>query len=151
QPQTPAGTPITPWWSPRELSPGYFALVMGTGIVSISLNLSNFSIASTVLLVIAATAYVVLAGLNLWRLIAHRDAMAGDFYDIRESFGFFTFVAATGVLVSRLALSGWWTTAVILLIIAAAAWLFLGYLIPVFAVLGKAQRPIFKDANGLWF
>lgn len=143
--------PSTPWWSPRDLSPGYFALVMGTGIVSISLNLSDFSTASTVLLVIAATAYVVLVGLNLWRLTAHRDAMARDFYDIRESFGFFTFVAATGVLGSRLALSGWWTTAVVLLVIAAATWLSLGYLIPVFAVLGKAQRPIFKDANGLWF
>lgn len=141
----------TPWWSPRDLTPGYFALVMGTGIVSISLNLSNFSTASMVLLILAAAAYAVLVVLNLWRLIAHRDAMTTDFYDIRGSFGFFTFVAATGVLGSRLALSGWWTTAAILLIIAAVAWLILGYLVPVVAVLGKTQRPLYKHANGSWF
>src|SRR5699024_5636258 len=51
----------------------------------------------------------------------------------------------------RLALSGWWTTAVVLLVIAAISWLALGYLVPVFAVLGKAERPIIKGANGSWF
>lgn len=143
--------PATPWWSPRDLSPGYFALVMGTGIVSISLHLSGFATASTVLAILAAAAYTVLVILNLWRLIAHRDAMTADFYDIRGSFGFFTFVAATGVLGSRLALSNWWTSAAILLIVAAAAWLVLGYLVPVVAVLGKTKRPLYKDANGSWF
>src|SRR5699024_9681017 len=151
QPQKHAGMPATPWWSPRALSHGYFALVMCTGIVSISLHLSGFATASTVLAILAAAAYTVLVILNLWRLIAHRDAMTADFYDIRGSFGFFTFVAATGVLGSRLALSNWWTSAAILLIIAAAAWLVLGYLVPVFAVLGKSERPIIKGANGSWF
>ena len=143
--------PVTPWWSPRDLTPGYFALVMATGIVSISLHLSDVPMASAVLLSIASLAYAVLVVLNLWRLIAHRAAMATDFYDIRGSFGFFTFVAATGVLGSRLALSGWWTTAAILLIIAAVAWLVLGYLVPVVAVLGKTKRPLYKEANGSWF
>lgn len=124
---------------------------MGSGIVSISLYLCGFFVASIVLLTIATVAYVVLVGLNLWRLIAHRTAMAKDFSDIRGSFGFFTFIAGTGVLGSRLALSGWWTSAVILLIIAAVTWLVLGYLIPVVAVLGKSERPIFKGANGSWF
>lgn len=143
--------PSTPWWSPRDLTPGYFALVMGTGIVSFSLYLSGFIIASTVLLVIAALAYVVLVGLNIWRLIHHRAAMARDFQDVRQSFGFFTFVAGTAVLGSRLALSGWWTVAVVLLVIATVAWLILGYLVPVFAVLSNAERPIIKGANGSWF
>ncbi|MDN5838463.1 MAG: tellurite resistance/C4-dicarboxylate transporter family protein [Yaniella sp.] len=151
QSQTPAGTPTAPWWSPRDLTPGYFALVMGSGIVSISLHLRSYFIASIMLLIIAAVSYVLLVVLNLWRLIGHRSAMAEDFYDIRQSFGFFTFVAGTGVLGSRLALSGWWTTAVALLVIAAISWLALGYLVPVFAVLGKAERPIIKGANGSWF
>src|SRR5699024_1569735 len=149
--QTYYGYPTASLGNPRDLSPGYFALVMGTGIVSISLHLSGFATASTVLAILAAAAYTVLVILNLWRLIAHRDAMTADFYDIRGSFGFFTFVAATGVLGSRLALSNWWTSAAILLIIAAAAWLVLGYLVPVFAVLGKSERPIIKGANGSWF
>lgn len=140
-----------PWWSPRDLTPGYFALVMATGIVSFSLDLCGFHRTSNALLIIALISYVLLVGLNVWRLIAHRAAMGTDFYDIQKSFGFFTFVAGTGVLGSRLALSGWWTTAVILLIIAAVSWLALGYLVPVFAVLGKSERPLVKGANGSWF
>lgn len=152
QSHTHGTTPTTtPWWSPRDLTPGYFALVMGSGIVSIGLHLRSYFIASIVLLLIAAVAYVALVGLNLWRLIAHRSAMAEDFYDIRQSFGFFTFVAGTCVLGSRLALSGWWTTAAVLLVIAASSWLVLGYLVPVVAVLGKTKRPLYKDANGSWF
>lgn len=141
----------TPWWSPRDLTPGYFALVMATGIVSFSLDLCGYHRTSMVLLILAVISYVVLVVLNIWRLLAHRVAMSTDFYDIQKSFGFFTFVAGTGVLGSRLALSGWWTTAVVLLVIAAVAWLILGYLVPVFAVLGKSERPLIKGANGSWF
>lgn len=139
------------WWSPRDLTPGYFALVMGTGIVSIALHLQGYAVASAVLLVIAAVAYAGLVILNIWRLLAYRAAVAADFSDIRQSFGFFTFVAGTGVLGSRLALSGWWTPAVVLLLVAALAWLVLGYVVPVVAVLGRAERPILQGANGLWF
>lgn len=149
--QTQGSEPTTPWWNPRDLTPSYFAFVMGTGIVSTGLNLRGFSLVSNVFLGIAAIAYVLLVGLNLWRLVAHRSAMAADFTNMRQSFGFFTFVAGTGVLGSCLALLEWWTPAVILLIIAAAAWLILGYLIPALGALGKAERPIIKNANGTWF
>lgn len=124
---------------------------MGSGILSISLYLCDYSLASRLLLVMTAIGYVLLVGLNLWRLITHRNAMVTDFSDIRESFGFFTFVAGTGVLGSRLALSGWLKTAAGLLLVAGVAWLILGYLIPVVAVLGKARRPLTKSANGSWF
>lgn len=141
----------TPWWSPRDLTPGYFALVMASGIVSMGLYLQGHVVASTVLVAIMAVAYVVLIVLNLWRLAAYRSAMVADFSDIRRSFGFFTFVAGTGVLGSRLALSGWWGTATVLLSIAAVSWLILGYAVPVVAVLGKVKRPLIKGANGSWF
>lgn len=141
----------TPWWSPRDLTPGYFALVMASGIVSMGLYLQGYVVASTVLVAIMAVAYVVLIVLNLWRLAAYRSAMVADFSDIRRSFGFFTFVAGTGVLGSRLALSGWWGTATVLLSIAAVSWLILGYAVPVVAVLGKVKRPLIKGANGSWF
>lgn len=59
------------WWSPRELSPSYFAFVMATGILSVNLQLQQYTVASIALLVIGAIGYVVLIGLNIWRLIAH--------------------------------------------------------------------------------
>ena len=141
----------TKWWSPVDLTPGYFALVMGTGIVSVALLLCGYAVASEVLLAIAVGAYAVLVVLNLWRLIAYRSAVMSDLSDIAQSFGFFTFVAGSGVIGSRLAMAGWWTAAAVLLIVAAVSWLFLGYIVPVVAVLGRAERPIIKGANGLWF
>src|SRR5699024_7988175 len=80
------------WWCPRELSPSYFALVMATGILSVNLQLQQYTVASIALLVIGAIGYVVLIGLNIWRLIAHWDAVLTDFFDIGQAFGFFTFV-----------------------------------------------------------
>lgn len=150
-PETVGGQTAIPWWSPRDLTPGYFALVMASGIISIACYLLDYMAISTGLVIIAAVAYVLLIMLNIWRSIAHRSAVASDFADATRSFGFFTFVAGTGVLGTRLALSGWWTVAFILLIIAAVSWLLLGYTVPVVAVLGKSERPITKAANGLWF
>lgn len=151
QPPSHASNLAVPWWSPRDLTPGYFALVMASGIISVACHLLGYPAMSMALLIVAAVAYVVLIVLNIWRFIAHRDAMAADFADVHRSFGFFTFVAGTGVLGTRLAFSGWWTTAGILLGVAGVTWLILGYIIPVVAVLGKSERPITQAANGLWF
>ena len=139
------------WWSPRKLSPSYFAFVMATGILSVDLQLQQYTMASNLLLVIGAIGYVVLIGLNIWRLISHWDAILTDFADVRQAFGFFTFVAASGVLGSRLVLSDWSSPAVVFLMIAAIIWVILGYLIPLVTLLGKAERPIYKGANGNWF
>src|SRR5690625_6538463 len=59
----------------ERLSPGYFALVMATGIVSVGLYLVGFMRLSTVLLWITAAAYVVLWGVYIWRSVRHRKAM----------------------------------------------------------------------------
>src|SRR5690625_5672224 len=88
----------TPWWSPRDLTPGYFALVMASGIVSIACHLLDYPMISLVLLCVAAIAYITLILLNSWRVIAHSDAIAADFADVQRSFGFFTLVAGTAVL-----------------------------------------------------
>src|SRR5699024_5437788 len=62
----------------ERLSPGYFALVMATGIVSVGLYLVGFVQLSTVLLWITAAACVVLWGLYIWRAVRHRQAMRRD-------------------------------------------------------------------------
>src|SRR5690625_7845543 len=69
----------TPWWSPRDLTPGYFALVMASGIVSIACHLLDYPTISLAPLVVAAISYIVLIALNTWRLLAHRDALAAAF------------------------------------------------------------------------
>ncbi|HNA98779.1 MAG TPA: tellurite resistance/C4-dicarboxylate transporter family protein [Marmoricola sp.] len=135
----------------RGLAPGYFALVMATGIVSVAMHSNGLHLLSSALLVIAAVAYVLLIGLVLVRALRHRDALKQDFADPARAFGFFTFVAATCVLGSRLGIENMYDLALPLLAVASLAWLLLGYVIPWTAVLGRTVRPVLQTANGTWF
>ena len=135
----------------EKLTPGYFALVMASGIISIGLNLSGFRALSIVLLAVCIVAYVVLVVLNVWRFAGHRAAMIDDFRDPKRAFGFFTFVAGTNVLGTRIAAEGWHTATAWLLTMSFLVWLVLGYVIPWSAVLGRSERPVVALANGTWF
>src|SRR5690625_1542787 len=113
----------------ERLSPGYFALVMGTGIVSVGLYLVGFEAFSTALLWIAAVSYVVLWVLYVWRAISHRQAMLHDLRGPELAFAYFTVVAGTGVLAVRLLHSGHYRLAVPLVIFAAILCFFFGFLL----------------------
>jgi tellurite resistance protein TehA-like permease len=133
------------------LTPGYFALVMASGIISVGMHLEGVDLVSELLLVLCATAYVVLLGLTVWRFISYRRAVVEDFTDPRRGFGFFTFVAGTNVLGVRLGLEDAHAATAALLVLAGLAWLALGYVVPWTAVLGRQERPVVATANGTWF
>lgn len=133
------------------LTPGYFALVMASGIISVGMELEGFATLSNVLLAVCAVAFVVLLFLTLWRFVAYRAATNDDFLDPRRGFGFFTFVAGTNVLGVRLGMEGYYTATATLLLLSGAAWLVLGYVVPWTAVLGREERPVVATANGTWF
>jgi tellurite resistance protein TehA-like permease len=124
------------------LTPGYFALVMASGIISVGMKLEGFDAIFWVLLVISASAFVVLLYLTAWRFVAYRQATNDDFNDPRRGFGFFTFVADTNVLGVRLGIEGYYGATAALLVLSGIAWLVLGYVVPWTAVLGRAERPI---------
>lgn len=135
----------------RTFSPGYFALVMASGIISVGLHLQDFVVLSNILLIVCVIAYVILLSLMVWRLIFFRAEIAADFKDPRRAFGFLTFIAGTNVLGVRLALNGaiGWTAT--LLVVSTLTWLVLGYVVPWTAVLGRSARPVVATANGTWF
>lgn len=135
----------------QTLTPGYFALVMGSGIISVGMQLRGRTVISHALLVICAVSFAVLVILNGWRLIAHRADMAGDFMAPDRAFGFFTFVAGTNVLGVRLGVEGWYWATAVLLAASGVMWLVLGYVVPWTAVLSRAERPVVVHANGTWF
>ena len=85
-----------------NLPPGYFALVMGTGIISVGLNDTGFTLASNVLLVIAVMSYIALWGLLLWRAISFPQRIIADLRNPNIAFAFFTIAAGTDVLAVRL-------------------------------------------------
>jgi tellurite resistance protein TehA-like permease len=135
----------------RGLAPGYFAIVMGTGIISIGMLLSGYHALSVILARLTICFYVVLLALTGLRLTAYRDALVEDFSDPRRGFGFFTIIAATNVLGVRLAMDAHHGAAAILLVFAGTLWLGLGYVVPWTAVLGNPARPVVAAANGTWF
>ena len=132
-------------------TPGYFALVMATGIISVGLALTGHDRLSAALAVLGVVAFALLVCLTLWRLAAYRHAVREDFMDPRRAFGFYTTIAATNVIGVRLAMDGRPQVTAGLLVVAGVLWLVLGYVIPWTAVLGPHARPIIATANGSWF
>lgn len=147
-PATPAGRVSA---AVAGLTPGYFALVMATGILSTGLWLQGHPTASGAFLVLTAASWLTLMALTLARLVRFRSAVADDFADPRRAFGFFTLVAGTDVLAARLGIDGRYGLSAVLLTAAGALWLVLGYVVPWTAVLGRSTRPVVATANGTWF
>jgi tellurite resistance protein TehA-like permease len=135
----------------RDLTPGYFALVMASGIISVGMHLEGRTVLARSLLLICAAAFVVLLVLNVWRLLEFRAAMVADFVAPDRAFGFFTFVAGTNVLGVRLGVEGWHAATAVLLCVSGLMWLVLGYVVPWTAVLSREERPVVARANGTWF
>lgn len=133
------------------LTPGYFALVMATGIISVGMHLEGFDLLSRILLALCVAAFVVLLALNAVRFAAYHDHVVDDFTDPRRAFGFFTFVAGTNVLGVRLGLAGADEATAVLLVVSGLAWVVLGYVVPWTAALGRQERPVVATANGTWF
>lgn len=135
----------------ESLSPGYFALVMGTGIVSIGLHELGLETPSAVLLVIAAISYVVLWTLYIWRAISRRPAMMRDLRSPEAAFAYFTVVAGTDVLAVRLIQADCAGVAIPLVFVAAALWFVFGYLLPWQVLMTRDGEPILARTNGTWF
>jgi len=134
----------------RSLHPGYFALVMATGIVSVGLRDHGLDRPSTGLLWLAAGAYAVFAAATAGRVVAYRTEVRRDLADPARGFGMFTFVAGSDVLGVRLAMEGHTAVAAGLLTVGVAAWSLLGWLVPV-TVVRRGPRPLLAGANGTWF
>lgn len=133
------------------LAPGYFALVMATGIVSSGLRLDGAVWLSDSLLVVAAAAFVALVVLNIWRLVEFRSRAAADFFDPQRAFGYFTSVAAAGVLAGGVSAHGLIALTLVLFVLGFTAWLLLGYAVPWATMLDRSHHPTVRGANGSWF
>ena len=97
------------------LFPGYFALVMATGIIAIGAEQQNLGWLADVLYVVTAAAYAVLVTLIVIRLVVFTKPLVADLTSHAKGFAFLTIVAGTNVLGSGSALiHGWWSVAEIL-------------------------------------
>jgi len=124
---------------------------MATGIVSFSAHLLAMPRIARALFLLNIAFYLALWVLGLWRLARHRREFLADIADHARGPGFFTWVAATGVLGSQVAvLGGSPRLAWALWAIALALWLLFTY--AVFAALTvKEEKPsLERGINGAW-
>jgi tellurite resistance protein TehA-like permease len=110
------------------LYPGYFALVMATGIISNALFLENYRPLADVLFAINLVAYPVLWLLTAARFTWARRALWADLTSPKLVFAFFTMVAATDVLGVGMNLRGWTDAATAMWTFALILWFTLIYL-----------------------
>src|SRR6476660_4214114 len=82
----------------EELFPGYFAVVMATGIISIGSKLLGLPWIAMPLLWLNVAAYALLSVLLLARLTLYPGRVFSDLCDHNRGPGFFTVVAGTCVL-----------------------------------------------------
>lgn len=110
------------------LFPGYFALVMATGMLAIALDWIGFPRLSDGMFGLTVLSWCVLAGLSSARLWRFPHAVKIDLLNIRRVFAFFTLVAATDILGILLAQHGQPLLALIAWGIAFSVWSVLLYL-----------------------
>ncbi len=134
------------------LFPGYFALVMATGIIAIGAAQEDLEPLAQVLFVIAGVAFVALVGLNGARLLRHRSLVVADLTNHQIGFTFLTLVAAMNVLGSAAGvIHGWWGLAWVLWGSSLAVWPLLLYPAMVAMILSPAKPQLGTGMNGTWF
>jgi tellurite resistance protein TehA-like permease len=112
----------------RGLYPGYFALVMATGIVSNAALYLGYRGLSDLLLAVNLAAFPLLVVMLLTRALRFGRDLWTDLMDPRLVFSFFTLVAAADVFGLQLVHRGQLEPAIGLWLFALAAWIVLGYL-----------------------
>ncbi len=135
----------------KSLFPGYFALVMATGIVSIASKLLGLLWIARPLVWINAVAYAVLSLLLVVRIVAYPRSVLADLRDHARGPGFFTVVAGTCVLGAQLlVVAGEPAVARALWFAGIGLWLFVMYAFFT-AVVVREEKPTLEDGiNGAW-
>lgn len=134
-----------------DLFPGYFALVMATGIISIACFLLQMTTIARVLLVINVIAFVVLWVLLLLRLLFFFPRVAADMNDHVKGPGFFTVVAGTCVLGSALLIvADRFRFAVALWLVGIGLWIVIMYAFLTAMTVRENKPSIEAGLNGGW-
>lgn len=135
----------------RDLDPGYFSLVMATGIVALAAHHAGASLVARVLSVVDVVAYVVLVALVAARFAMHGRRALADLTDHRRGPGHFTWVAATCVLGTELLiLDDRLGVAKVLWVVAAVALLAITYTFFAAVTLRTRKPPLGEAISGSW-
>jgi tellurite resistance protein TehA-like permease len=135
----------------RTLHPAYFAMVMSTGIISLAGHFLGIDLVAIPLFWLNAFAYVVLWILYIFRAIRYPGNFKNDFTDHRRAMGYFTVVAASGVLGNQVLVIGK-NLEIASGLGAVTLLLWIGLIYSVFtALITREPKPaIAEGLNGAW-
>lgn len=134
-----------------DFPPAGFAMVMATGIVSVASHLEGFPRLARALFALNILAWTVLWALNLLRFSRHPSRFFADLCSHARAPGFFTAVAATGVLGAQFnTLAGNPRVAEVLLVLAVALWIALTYTVFTALTVHEKKPMLERGLSGIW-
>lgn len=134
-----------------DLFPGYFALVMATGITSIAAYLLDMKPVAWALLYVNVAAFVLLWLMLIVRLTRFFSRALADLNDHVRGPGFFTVVAATCVLGSQLVIvAGAFEVAAVLWFVGLLCWVVVMYAFFTAVTVRMNKPPLEKGVSGSW-
>lgn len=135
----------------RDLFPGYFALVMATGALSIGSHFLGMIYFAKFLLYVNIVAYITLWVLTLLRIYLFFPRMVADITSHSRGPGFFTYIAGTCVFGSQLiVISEQYSIAVYLWLFAILLWILIMYTFFTAVTIRKDKPSVSEGINGAW-
>ncbi len=131
--------------------PGYFSLVMATGIVSIAAHSVGLTLVAAELFRINIAFYIILWALTFARIIIDPRSVAVDLCSHVSGPSFFTMIAGTCVLGGQFALLRESSRAAGTLLLAGTSlWIGLFYAVFMAMIVKQDKPPLSQSVNGSW-
>jgi tellurite resistance protein TehA-like permease len=135
----------------KDLSPAYFAMVMATGIVSLSAYMMGMSRVATALFGLNIAAYIAIWAVMLLRIAWFRSLVLRDLVDHQRGPGFFTSVAASCILGSQFVLiAANYAVALLLWFLGIGLWVVLTYSILAAFTIKEKKPSLYEGITGAW-
>ncbi len=134
-----------------DLSPGYFAFVMATGILSIALVSLGMERAGYALFAVNAFAYALIGALTMLRVFWFRRRVLDDLFDHLRGPGFFTSVAASCIFgIQCLLIAGSLAAAIAFGVLGLVLWIGLTYTIFTGLTVKREKPTLDQGITGAW-
>ncbi|KAA0240855.1 MAG: C4-dicarboxylate ABC transporter [Ignavibacteriota bacterium] len=135
----------------KNLPPAYFAMVMSTGIISISHFMLKVHIVAHILFWLNIVFYILLGILNILRILFYRKDFLYDMIDHQKGPGFFTIVAGSCILGSQfIIIYNDYSFAFALWIIGIILWVIFNYTIFTALTVKENKPSLDQGITGAW-
>lgn len=135
----------------EQLFPGYFALVMATGVLSIGTHLLELDLVAEALYIFNILAFFILWILTIIKLIYFRDVIKSEIKNHRLAPSYFTLIAGTSVFGCQVLMIGEHVNiALFLWFFAIILWLIIMYTFFTVMTVHPEKPAISKGINGAW-